>query len=66
LLLKPQKPVKVEQLKAKYVAYEYTWGSCCKELIAGSPFIFTTDNFLAFPAGNRFFNLCGIRLPAIG
>jgi hypothetical protein len=46
-----------QRLKPKYVAYEYTGGSRCKELIAGSPFIFMADNFPAFPAGNHFFNL---------
>jgi hypothetical protein len=46
-----------ERLKPKYVVYEYTLGSRCKELIAGSPFIFIAGNFPAFPAGNWFFNL---------
>jgi hypothetical protein len=42
------------RLKPKYVACEDTWGSLCKELIAGSPFVFMDDNF---PTGNWFINL---------
>ncbi len=40
-------------------------GACCKELIAESPFKSISDNFLAFPAGNRFCICSGNRLPLL-
>jgi hypothetical protein len=39
------------------MAYPIQWGARCKELIAESPFRFIADNFPAFPAGNRFYDL---------
>jgi hypothetical protein len=44
-------------LKSKYVAYQYTWGFCYKELMVESSFTFVADNFLTFSAGNGFWDL---------
>jgi hypothetical protein len=43
--------------KQKYVAYPIQLGTRCKELIAESLFKSISDNFPAFPAGNRFYDL---------
>jgi hypothetical protein len=54
-------------LKLKYVAYQSTWGSHCKELIAESPFIFMADNYPAIPTEKNGSIICSYnRVPAIG
>jgi hypothetical protein len=51
---------RLQRLKQKFVAYEYTWGSRCEDLMAESPFIFIADHFPAFPAGNWFLVVAAI------